>query len=244
MSLEVVAKAAGVTRLALEELIRLMCRAWSHDDSMARLHAAASIDAEFAEAVGQRIERRRFALQALVKRLGGERALSDAARRDLVDTLFAITSYPVFVGLGASGRSARQVAKLLARASLAIVDDALGAVDRGSGRRPWGAPGNGARGEQPVEGRAVDGRRRRGRRALGHGDSGNTESRQPRARLLTSFCQECSSGTQPLYLRSMSDTAFCTRRCTSESSVITCALPSLAPMTEDDCAPTSSLSSK
>lgn len=113
-------------RLALERLIQLMCRAWSHDGSLARLHAAASIDPEFAELVGQRIERRRFALQALVKRLQGERGLSDAGRRDLVDTLFAITSYPVFAGLSAAGRSPRQVARLLARASLAIVDDALG----------------------------------------------------------------------------------------------------------------------
>lgn len=88
--LDEIASKAGFERLrdvmslkdpkqALREFVELMCRAWAYDDSMASIHAAASIDPEFLEAVNQRIERRRKALHVLVKRMAEQGVVRKAA---------------------------------------------------------------------------------------------------------------------------------------------------------------------
>lgn len=160
VSLEAVAKAAGVTRLtvynqfgsrsglleavldqvareagmekvaeamsnadpnaALDQLIDLVCRAWGHDDSMRSLHAAAELDQELAAAIDQRTERRRGALRVLVKRMSAGR-WSEERQRDLVDLLYATTSFPVFESLRVRERSVEDVARLFKHACAAIL---------------------------------------------------------------------------------------------------------------------------
>jgi AcrR family transcriptional regulator len=117
--------ALGDPREALEQLVDLMCRAWSFDASMARLHAAAHIDPEFAELVERRVERRRAVLNTLVKRMPDSSRLTDAQRQELVDLLFVATSYPAYELLSAKRRSPERVAGLIKRMCTALLDDAL-----------------------------------------------------------------------------------------------------------------------
>lgn len=127
--------AAADPRTALDALIDLVCHAWAFDDSMARLHAAARIDPEFAEAVSKRIERRRGALRALVNRMSKDEPISASAKSDLVDLLFAMTSYEVFEGLRARDRTAKRVAQLMKRACAATLAGTFGSL-RNPSQRP------------------------------------------------------------------------------------------------------------
>jgi AcrR family transcriptional regulator len=111
---------------ALQRLIDLVCHAWAFDDSMARLHAAAQIDPEFADAVSKRIERRRAALRVLVNRMSAHEPMGDAAKSDLVDLLFALTSFEVFEALRAGRRTPQRVAKLMKQACAATLADTFG----------------------------------------------------------------------------------------------------------------------
>ena len=137
-SLDVVAKAAGVTRLtvynqfgsrrglleavfdeiarqggltriadamampdaraALDRLVEIFCDFWSRDPAVGRLHEAMAIDPEFAQALIERNERRRNAVEVLVGRISREKTCS-RSRQDAVDLIFALTSYAVFAML-------------------------------------------------------------------------------------------------------------------------------------------------
>ncbi|SRR5579883_682838 len=115
------AKAGGLLRLAgavndpdpragLDRVIEIFCDFWSFDPSVGRLHRIA--DPEFAEAVAARNERRRKAIAALVQRMSPEPA-GENATRDLVDLLFALTSYAMFNLLLVNGRSAAEAKTLI-----------------------------------------------------------------------------------------------------------------------------------
>lgn len=106
---------------ALGELIDVICRAWGYDESIASIHAAASIDPEFHEVVNQRMERRRKAIQVLVRRMVEAGAVRKSAAPELVDVLDAMTSYSVFETLRARGRSTAAVSRMMRGACLAIV---------------------------------------------------------------------------------------------------------------------------
>ncbi|MFB9263647.1 TetR/AcrR family transcriptional regulator [Bradyrhizobium erythrophlei] len=98
-------------RAALDRLVEIFCAFWGRDPAVARLNEAMATDPEFAEAVRERNERRRKGLAALVDRIADKTA-SRQARRDAVDLIFALTSYPTFAALSA-GRSRDQVCRLI-----------------------------------------------------------------------------------------------------------------------------------
>ncbi|MBR0873150.1 TetR/AcrR family transcriptional regulator [Bradyrhizobium tropiciagri] len=98
-------------RAALDRMVEIFCGFWSRDPAVARLNDAMATDPEFAEAVRERNERRRKGLTALVDRIAGKTA-SQQARKDAVDLIFALTSYPTFASLSA-GRSREEVSRLL-----------------------------------------------------------------------------------------------------------------------------------
>ena len=100
-------------RAALDKLIEMICRAWGYDESMGKLHAAALIDPEFAEAINARMERRRGALRFLVTRIREDKPIGEAEMAGLVDLLFAQTTYPVFTSLRAAGHTPEAVAALM-----------------------------------------------------------------------------------------------------------------------------------
>jgi AcrR family transcriptional regulator len=160
LSMEAVAKAAGVTRLtvynqfnsrrglleaildalagrggldrigevmrvadpgaALDRLIDLFYHFWSFDASVGQLHALAANDAEFAEIVARRIERRRAVIGSLVARMQAAGQVERDAGRDLVDLLFALTSYTMFDLLRVNGRTDAAI--------LLMIKDACGAA--------------------------------------------------------------------------------------------------------------------
>ena len=107
---------------ALERLIEIFCDFWSHDEAIGRLSEAAAADPEFAQAIAERVERRRKSLAVLLGRAipkGG----SAKDRRDAVDLLFALTSYPVFAMLS-EGRSPAAVGTILKASARAVLDRA------------------------------------------------------------------------------------------------------------------------
>lgn len=96
---------------ALNRLVSVFCRFWTtHGSVMPKFSALTKLDDEVAASVKQRSERRRYALTVLVKRL-----LPDAgkANADLVDVLFALTSFEMFEALSVRNRSARSIETLL-----------------------------------------------------------------------------------------------------------------------------------
>ena len=158
LSMEAVAKAAGVTRLTvykqfgsrrglleamfddtgrrfgisrmaeavghpdprqgLHRAIEILCDFWGSHPSFPRLHDAAATDADFAEALSARNDRRRWAFDQLLGRMPGP----EAARRDCADLIFGMTAMPMF-GLLIAGRTPAQVAAVLNGAVKAILAD-------------------------------------------------------------------------------------------------------------------------
>ena len=95
-------------------MVEIFCGFWSRDSAVGRLHDAMATDPEFAEAVRERNERRRRGVTALIDRIAGK-GVSPLARKDAVDLVFALTSYPTFASLSA-GRSRDEVCRLVQRA--------------------------------------------------------------------------------------------------------------------------------
>jgi len=108
----------------LDAIIERFCAFWSSDEAIGRLHDAMATDAEFAIALTERNERRRKLLQALMKRLLPA-DVPARRRRDAIDFVHAMTSYPMFRLLG-SNRSVGAVAELVKTSCRAVLDDAAG----------------------------------------------------------------------------------------------------------------------
>ena len=89
------AMAEADPRKGLDQLIAVFCDFWGGDPAVARLHDAMVIDPEFAQALLERNERRRRSIEELVARIAGVQVQA-AARRDVVDLIFALTSCAMF----------------------------------------------------------------------------------------------------------------------------------------------------
>lgn len=127
---DVVAVRGGLHRLAeamtdpdphtaLVRIIAIFCAFWSFDPgALGLLHAVGSSNPEFAESVSARNERRRKLLSGVVRRIAEgtpvqHAALRPKAQRDLVDLLFALTSFPFFSQLTTGGRSADAACRMV-----------------------------------------------------------------------------------------------------------------------------------
>jgi len=104
-------------RRGIRRALDILCDFWGSNPSFGRLHDAAALDPDFAEAIAGRNERRRLVFMALLGRMDG----SAEAKADCADLIFALTSMQMFRALGAT-RSPQEVADLLATACLAVVD--------------------------------------------------------------------------------------------------------------------------
>jgi AcrR family transcriptional regulator len=161
VSLDAVAKAAGVTRLtvyhqfgsrrglleavlddlavkgglprladtmamldadaAILQLVAVFCEFWGADAAVTRLNEAAGADAELADAVAERNERRRQALRLLVDRHCAGKHVSARTRAETADLLFGLTSCAMFNALRPN-RSPAAVCKLLQRTAAQLLD--------------------------------------------------------------------------------------------------------------------------
>lgn len=118
-----IARTGGLTRLpqaiavedpteALQALVDVFCDFWNSDAALGRLFDATGLDPEFGEALLARNELRRGVLKRLVDRMSLSGA-SPAAKRDAVDLMFALTSYPFYRQLAAtkSDKAIRRIVK-------------------------------------------------------------------------------------------------------------------------------------
>jgi len=119
-------------RAALDRLVEIFCAFWSGDPAVGRLHEAMATDPEFAQALIERNERRRTAIDVLAGRIAGK-AASARARQDAVDMIFALTSFSMFAMLSRD-RSAGDVCKLIKLACRGALD-ALSPEGRSAARR-------------------------------------------------------------------------------------------------------------
>src|SRR5258708_5276241 len=88
---------------AVRQTIGIFCDFWSFDPgALGLLHAAGSTNQEFAASVTERNERRRKLFAAIIRRL----ELRPKRQRDLVDVLFALTTFPFFPQLTTAGPTA------------------------------------------------------------------------------------------------------------------------------------------
>jgi AcrR family transcriptional regulator len=110
---------------ALDHLIEIFCGFWSSDEAVGRLHDAAATDAEFAQALAARNERRRDAIAVLVGRMAPQ--IDNRARdyrrdyRDVVDLIFGLTSYAMFRVLR-TDRAPEAVCTIVKSACSAVID--------------------------------------------------------------------------------------------------------------------------
>jgi AcrR family transcriptional regulator len=115
-------------RAALNRLIEIFCEFWGSDASLGRLHDAAVLDPEFAQAVAERNERRRAVIGLIAERLNAGGARAAAKTCDVVDLLFGLTSFPMYRSLAAN-RPPRAVCELLKTACAAILDSMASGPD-------------------------------------------------------------------------------------------------------------------
>jgi len=102
---------------ALRRFVSVFCRFWaSHRTMMPKFAAVTRLDDEIAASLKRRSERRREALTVLVGRLD-----RNGASADLVDVLFALTSFEMFEALSVRKRTAKAVEALV----LALVEQAV-----------------------------------------------------------------------------------------------------------------------
>ncbi|HEV2678337.1 MAG TPA: TetR/AcrR family transcriptional regulator [Aliidongia sp.] len=99
---------------ALDRVIEIFCDFWGDDPAIGRLHGAIALDAEFAQAVAARYERRRQLMGTLVERI------VPGAAREAGDLLFALTSYAMYELL-LPGRSKPAVCALVKMACAAVL---------------------------------------------------------------------------------------------------------------------------
>ena len=122
------ARRGGITRMAevmhmpdaragIDLAIDILCGFWGSHPSFAKLHDAAALDPEFAEAINMRNERRRLVFDSLLKRTQG----TDMARAECSDLIFGLTSMAMFRMLSAT-RTPDQIAETLKSAIAAILD--------------------------------------------------------------------------------------------------------------------------
>ena len=90
-----------------------------------RLHGMGAVDPELEKALRYRGERRRRGLTALVQRIATERTLPDSmAVEDVVDLLFALTSFETYDSLSRGGRRPADVTRLIQRLALGLLKKA------------------------------------------------------------------------------------------------------------------------
>jgi AcrR family transcriptional regulator len=98
----------------LRQVIAIFCDFWSFDPrALGLLHAAGANDSEFEASVRERNERRRRLLSVLVRQMAEDRQWPPKTISDLVDVLFALTSFSFFSQLTATGRSAKAACQLI-----------------------------------------------------------------------------------------------------------------------------------
>lgn len=108
------AMASGDPEAGLLKIISIFCDFWSFGrDALGPLHAAGAGDPELGASLRERNGRRRRLLSVLVRRIAKDGKLRPKALGDLIDVLFALTSFPFFSQLTTGGRTAAATCGLI-----------------------------------------------------------------------------------------------------------------------------------
>ena len=108
------AMAASDPHAGLLQVIVIFCDFWSYDPrALGRLHAAGASDPEFDASVRERNERRRRLLSVLVGRMAEGVHPRPKGLGNLIDVLFALTSFSFFSQLTAGARTAKAACGLI-----------------------------------------------------------------------------------------------------------------------------------
>jgi AcrR family transcriptional regulator len=112
---------------ALLRIVEIFCEFWSFaPTTIGLLHSAGASDPEFETSVRERNERRRQILSVLVNRIAEGRDIKTQEIGNLVDVLFALTSFHFFAQLTEGKRNATDACDLIRR----LVMDAVKSVAR------------------------------------------------------------------------------------------------------------------
>ena len=113
-------------RRALRRMVHVFVSFYVNHRRMLPRLSAAIVDADIAKAVQERSERRRRVLANMVQRIigaGADRSLADQALViDLVDTLFALTSYEMFELLSIRDRGVPEIEAIVVKAVDAVLE--------------------------------------------------------------------------------------------------------------------------
>jgi AcrR family transcriptional regulator len=112
---------------ALLRIVEIFCEFWAFaPTTIGLLHSAGASDPEFETSVRERNERRRQILSVLVDGMAAGRDIDHREIDNLVDVLFALTSFHFFAQLTGGKRTATEACKLIRR----LVMDAVKQVTR------------------------------------------------------------------------------------------------------------------
>lgn len=96
---------------AIRRFVTVFCRFWTaHATMLPKFSAVTKLDDDVAASLHARSERRRHALTLLLSRFSAD---DDGKSVDLVDLLFALTSFEMFAALSVRNRSAASVEALV-----------------------------------------------------------------------------------------------------------------------------------
>jgi AcrR family transcriptional regulator len=96
---------------AIRRFVTVFCRFWTaHATMLPKFSAVTKLDDDVAASLHARSERRRHALTLLLSRFSAD---DDSKSVDLVDLLFALTSFEMFAALSVRNRSAASVEALV-----------------------------------------------------------------------------------------------------------------------------------
>ncbi len=108
-------------RAALTRVVQVFCNFWANGGAIRGVIAAAMSDPELEQALRARNARRRHLLEVIVGRMARGAGASLRAER-LVDTLFALTSFPFFAELSNAKMSVAEIADTIAELAASAVD--------------------------------------------------------------------------------------------------------------------------
>lgn len=112
------AMASDDTHAAIRRIIEVFCDFWGSDpEALISLHDACAGDAEFADSVRARNERRRRVFAQLVARLVERGEVRAAAAADLVDFLFVLTGIRFYAQLVAGKRKKKAACAMIQAAA-------------------------------------------------------------------------------------------------------------------------------
>lgn len=106
----------------LAALVAVFGSFWASDRVLIRrLQGLAALDADFAQVMAARNDRRRDALQVLLRRWLAARGRSAASLQPALDLLFTLTSFETFDTLADHGRGPEETVRLIQRLALAAL---------------------------------------------------------------------------------------------------------------------------